>query len=266
MFATLVAIRDTRSVPSTPPPTHPYLEWDHPIPFAHRGGASDAPENTMPAFQVAVDLGYRYVETDVQVTSDGVLLAFHDFNLQRTCGINRRVAEMTWAEVQLARVSGVAPIPTLEELLVTWPQLRVNIDCKTDSAVDALVSALRRNNALDRVCVGAFSDRRIRRLRAILGPDLCTALGPGAVAALRYGRLARAPAQAAQVPVRQGPLVVTTPAFVDRAHRAGIHVHVWTIDEPAEMRRLLDMGVDGIMTDRPAVLREVLEDRGEWRS
>lgn len=220
----------------------------------------------MPAFQVAVDLGYRYVETDVQVTSDGVLLAFHDFNLQRTCGINRRVAEMTWAEVQLARVSGVAPIPTLEELLVTWPQLRVNIDCKTDSAVDALVSALRRNNALDRVCVGAFSDRRIRRLRAILGPDLCTALGPGAVAALRYGRLARAPAQAAQVPVRQGPLVVTTPAFVDRAHRAGIHVHVWTIDEPAEMRRLLDMGVDGIMTDRPAVLREVLEDRGEWRS
>src|SRR3954465_13230445 len=96
---------------------HPYLEWDGPIAFAHRGGASDAPENTMPAFEYAVGLGYRYVETDVQVTSDGVLLAFHDFNLKRTCGIDRRVGEMTWAEVRLARVNGVAPIPTLEELL-----------------------------------------------------------------------------------------------------------------------------------------------------
>ena len=218
----------------------------------------------MPAFQYAVDLGYRYVETDVQVTADGVLLAFHDFNLQRTCGVDRRVADMTWAEVQQAKVNGLAPIPTLEELLGTWPELRVNIDCKTDTAVDALVAALRRTHALDRVCVGAFSDRRIRRLRAILGGGLCSALGPGTVAALRYGRLARTAGNAAQVPVRQGPLVVTTPAFVERAHRAGIHVHVWTIDEPAEIARLLDMGVDGIMTDRPTVLREVLQARGQW--
>ena len=218
----------------------------------------------MPAFQYAVDLGYRYVETDVQVTADGVLLAFHDFNLQRTCGVDRRVADMTWAEVQQAKVNGLAPIPTLEELLGTWPELRVNIDCKTDTAVDALVAALRRTHALDRVCVGAFSDRRIRRLRAILGGGLCSALGPGTVAALRYGRLARTAGNAAQVPVRQGPLVVTTPALVERAHRAGIHVHVWTIDEPAEIARLLDMGVDGIMTDRPTVLREVLQARGQW--
>ncbi len=218
----------------------------------------------MPAFQYAVDLGYRYVETDVQVTSDGVLLAFHDFNLKRTCGIDRRVADMTWAEVRQARVNGVAAIPTLEELLGAWPDLRLNIDCKTDSAVAALVAALRRTNALDRVCVGAFSDLRIRQLRAILGEDLCSALGPGAVASLRYGKLLRTTARTAQVPVRQGPLVVTTPAFVQRAHRLGLQVHVWTIDDPDEIHRLLDMGVDGIMTDRPGVLREVLEHRSQW--
>lgn len=245
-------------------PDHPFLDWPHPIAFAHRGGASDAPENTMAAFEYAVNLGYRYVETDVQVTSDGVLAAFHDFNLKRTCGVDRRVDEMTWAEVSTARVDGVAPIPTLEELLGTWPDLRVNIDCKADAAVDALISALRRTNALDRVCVGAFSDLRIRRLRKILGPELCSALGPGGVSQLRYGRMSRTRARTAQVPASAGRLHVTTPGFVEHAHRIGVKVHVWTIDDAAEITRLLDMGVDGIMTDRPTVLRDVLEQRGQW--
>ncbi len=245
-------------------PVHPFLDWPHPIAFAHRGGASDAPENTMAAFEYAVNLGYRYVETDVQVTSDGVLAAFHDFNLKRTCGVDRRVGEMTWAEVSTARVDGVAPIPTLEELLGTWPDLRVNIDCKADAAVDALVSALRRTNALDRVCVGAFSDLRIRRLRKILGPELCSALGPGGVSQLRYGRMSRTRARTAQVPASAGRLHVTTRGFVEHAHRIGVKVHVWTIDDAAEITRLLDMGVDGIMTDRPTVLRDVLEQRGQW--
>ena len=245
-------------------PVHPFLDWPHPIAFAHRGGASDAPENTMAAFEYAVNLGYRYVETDVQVTSDGVLAAFHDFNLKRTCGVDRRVGEMTWAEVSTARVDGVAPIPTLEELLGTWPDLRVNIDCKADAAVDALISALRRTNALDRVCVGAFSDLRIRRLRRILGPALCSALGPGGVSQLRYGRMSRTRARTAQVPASTGRLHVTTPGFVEHAHRIGVKVHVWTIDDAAEITRLLDMGVDGIMTDRPTVLRDVLEQRGQW--
>ena len=255
-----IARRFARSL-ATP---HPYLEWAGPIPFAHRGGASEAPENTMPAFQHAIDLGYRYIETDVQVTADGVLVAFHDFNLQRTCGIDRRIADMTWNEVQSARVDGVAAIPTLEEMLGAWPDARVNIDCKSDAAVSALVAALRRTNALDRVCVGAFSDLRVRRLRGILGPSLCTALGPGAVSQLRYGRPFRAPGQAAQVPVLQGPLRVINQPFVDRAHQLGIAVHAWIIDSESEIDRLLDLGVDGIMTDRPAVLRQVMERRGIW--
>lgn len=246
-------------------PVHPYLQWDGPIPFAHRGGASDVPENTMPAFQYAVDNGYRYVETDVQVTADGVLVAFHDNDLKRTCGRDGRISDLPWSEVRTALVDGGAPIPLLEDLLGTWPELRVNIDCKSNAAVDALVATLRRCAALDRVCVGAFNDARLRRIRAELGDGLCTSLGPLGVTRLRYGRPHTASANAAQVPVRQGPLTVVNKAFVERAHTLGIHVHVWTIDDPAEMHRLLDLGVDGIMTDRPVVLREVFEARGIWR-
>ena len=244
---------------------HPYLEWDGPIPFAHRGGASDMPENTMPAFQYAVDHGYRYVETDVQVTHDGVLVAFHDNDLRRTCGRNARISELPWSEVKTAQVAGRAPIPLLEDMLGAWPELRINIDCKSDAAVDALVDTLKRCNALDRVSVGAFSDSRIKRLRALLGPELCSALGPLETAQLRFGSLRQAVGNAAQIPVRQGPLTVVTPGLIRRAHRLGISVHVWTIDDPNEMHRLLDLGVDGLMTDRPTVLRETFEQRGIWR-
>lgn len=245
-------------------PLHPYLQADGPIAFAHRGGASDAPENTMPAFQYAVDHGYRYVETDVQVTADGVLVAFHDDDLQRTCGRPGRISAMPWSEVATARVAGQAPIPLLEDILGAWPELKVNIDCKSDRAVDALVATLRRTGALDRVCVGAFSDSRVRRIRAALGQRLCTSLGPIGVAALRYARPSRITAHAAQVPVRHGRLTIVNERFVARAHSLGVHVHVWTIDDPAEMHRLLDLGVDGIMTDKPPVLRDVLQTRGLW--
>ena len=245
-------------------PTHPYLDWPHPIPFAHRGGATDVPENTMAAFEYAVGLGYHYVETDVQLTADGVLVAFHDNDLARTCGQPGRISDLPWSTVAEARVSGTDPIPLLEDLLGTWPHLRVNIDCKSDAAVDALVATLQRTDALDRVCVGAFSDRRIRRLRAAVGERLCTALAPGEVAALLAGALRRTRGHAVQVPVRQGPIPVTTARMVRRAHALGLAVHVWTIDDPQEMDRLLDLGVDGLMTDRPAVLRERFEQRGWW--
>ena len=113
--------------------------------------------------------------------------------------------------------------------------------------------------------IGSFSDARLRTLRSLVGDELCTSLGPRSVATLRYGRPRRSPHHAVQIPVKQGPLTVTVPALIDRAHRLGLAVHVWTIDEPAEMHRLLDMGVDGIMTDKPGVLREVFESRGLWR-
>ena len=245
-----------------------FLDWPGPIPFAHRGGASEVPENTMPAFEHAVRLGYRYVETDVHVTADGVLLAFHDDVLDRVTDRSGVVGELPWADVALARVDGVEPIPLLEALLGTFPDLRVNIDPKHDAAVEPLAAVLRRCDAVDRVCIGAFSDERLERVRALL-PGVCTSLGP--IGTLQLGLLAQGqtdvgalPAPCAQVPTSYGDTEIVTDAFVAAAHERGLHVHVWTIDEAAEMGRLLDLGVDGVMTDRPAVLKDVLVERGVW--
>jgi glycerophosphoryl diester phosphodiesterase len=247
-----------------PVPSHPFLDWPGPIAFAHRGGASEEPENTMPAFQRAVDLGYTYLETDVHATTDGVLVAFHDPDLSRTTGTAGSISELTWNAVSAVRVDGREPIPRLDDLLGSFPHARVNIDCKSDAAVPGLAAAIRRTASIDRVCVGAFSDRRLLRLRSLLGDGLCSSYGPVQVAALRAFGLRVGGGQTAQVPVRQKGVPVVTEGFVERAHRRGLHVHVWTIDDPDEMRRLFDLGVDGIMTDRPTVLKEVLTARGAW--
>ena len=132
------------------------------------------------------------------------------------------------------------------------------------SAFSALVASLKRLDCLDRVCLGGFSDQRLRRLRAALGDPLCSSFGPMQMASLRSGAPVPFGGQLAQIPVRVGRLTIVTPATVARAHRRGYHVHVWTIDDADEMNRLLDLGVDGIMTDRPAVLKEVLERRQAW--
>ena len=248
---------------------HPFLDWPGPLAFAHRGGASEAPENTMPAFAHAVGLGYRYLETDVHVTADGVLVAFHDDRLDRVTDRTGVIGELPWSEVQHARVDGREPIPLLEDLLGAWPDVRVNIDPKHDAAAEPLADVILRAGATDRVCVAAFSDRRTERVKARVGPALCTGMGPRQVAQLVAasrgmpgGKRLRAPC--AQVPPHQGRLPLVTDRFVSTAHRLGVQVHVWTIDDREEMARLLDLGVDGIMTDRPNVLKELLVERGEW--
>lgn len=248
---------------------HPYLDWPGPIPFAHRGGASEAPENTLPAFEHAVRLGYRYVETDVHVTADGELLAFHDDRLDRVTDSTGAIAELPWSTVRTALVDGREPIPRFEDLLGSFPDLRVNVDPKHDAAVEPLAAAILRTRSVDRVGVGAFSDKRLDRLSALVGADLCASMGPKQVArlvaasrGLPGGGGLRSPV--AQVPTHQGRIPIVTPRFVAAAHRRGIQVHVWTIDDAAEMVRLLDLGVDGIMTDRPQLLKDVLLARGEW--
>ena len=249
---------------------HPFLETTGPIAFAHRGGASAAPENTLAAFADAVSLGYTYVETDVHATADGVLVAFHDDDLSRTCSTPGRIAQLPWSTVSQARVSGTEQIPLLEDILGSWPTLRVNIDCKTDSALEPLIATIRRTNSLARVCLGSFSDSRLKKLQIALGPDLCSSLGPlgvtRMVAASLSHRIVARPhgAYAAQVPVAQSKLPIVTPRFIDVCRSLGIVIHVWTIDEPVEMARLLDLGVDGIMTDDTRALKDVMTARGIW--
>jgi glycerophosphoryl diester phosphodiesterase len=258
------------TTPKDRPTRFAFLDHEGPIAFAHRGGAGDWPENTMPAFAGAVALGYRYVETDVHVTADGVLCAFHDERLDRVTDRTGLIRDLPWSVVQEARVDGLEPIPRLEDLLDSWPELMVNIDPKHDSAIDALAETLRRTASVERVCVGSFSDRRIHRLQNLLGPTLCTSLGPKGVARLRAASIGVPTgdlgAACVQVPPSQGPVTLVDERFLAAAHRRSMPVHIWTIDEPDEMNRLLDLGVDGIMTDRPAVLKDVLVARDLWPS
>jgi glycerophosphoryl diester phosphodiesterase len=248
----------------------PFLDWPGPLAFAHQGAhvAGGPGENTMAAFEAAVALGYRYLETDAHVTADGVLVAFHDDNLDRLTDRTGLIGDLPWAEVRAARVRGGEGVPLLEDVLAAWPDVRVNIDPKHDAAVDPLVDLIRRTGTLDRVCFGAFSDRRLARLRAALGPGACTSMGPRQVARLvaasRRMPAGSFPAACVQVPTNQGPIPLVTERFVAAAHERGLPVHVWTINDADEMHRLLDLGVDGIMTDRTDVLKDVLTARGSW--
>jgi glycerophosphoryl diester phosphodiesterase len=279
---------------------------DHPAPlaFAHRGGAAHAPENSWRAFEHAVGLGYGYLETDVQATSDGVLIAFHDRTLDRVTGQPGRVCRLTLKEIGGARIGGTEPIPVLEDVLAAWPDVRFNIDVKDAPAIAPLARVLRRTSAWDRVCVVSFSASRLRATRRALDRPVCMAASPLGTAMVRFGgppaprgsrgphrrrftpqsapgpvitavrrpvtvagrpprqlaeRLARADVRCVQVPAP-----VVTPSFIGRAHKLGLQVHVWTVNDPPTMEGLLNLGVDGIMTDETVTLREVLIRRGQW--
>lgn len=272
-------LRHTRSVS-----THGFLTGPYPRAFVHRGWHSAEPgsdpagadltglENSLPAFRRAVAEGFRYLETDVHATSDGVVVVHHDATLQRTTDGVGAVAELPWERVRRARIGGREPVSRLEDLLEELPEAYLNIDVKADSAVEPLLAVLRRADALDRVCVASFSEARLARVRKLGGPAVLTSMGMRALAgfwasgrlpALPWGRSPGRP-PLAQVPVRHGALTVVDRRLVAAARRRGGEVHVWTIDEPAEMRRLLELGVDGLMTDRPQVLKDVLIERGLW--
>jgi glycerophosphoryl diester phosphodiesterase len=242
--------------------------------FAHRGGAFhpeiEGLENTLSAFEHAVALGYRYLETDVHATRDGALLAFHDAVLDRVTGSRGALGQMTHGDVRRALIGGREEIPTMGQLLEHFPDSRFNIDIKSDAAVEPLVGLLQAMDALDRVCIGSFSESRLRAFRRRAGPTAATACGPFAVLramtpGLRDIARLRGSGAVFQVPRRRKGLTILTAAFIARAHAAGLPVHVWTVDDRDEMHEVLDMGVDGLMTDRTDVLREVLLERGQWR-
>lgn len=247
--------------------------------YAHRGGSYhpeiEGLENTLEAFQHAVDLGYTHLETDVHVTRDGVLLAFHDAVLDRVTDRHGRISDLSYDEVRAARVGGSHQVPTLAELFAAFPDVEFNIDIKSDRAVGVLAEFLQASGQEHRVTVGSFSVARLERFRRLTGGRVRTSAHPLEVAAyllLPSGRLAdlltRGRASALQIPHKRrvGPLSLTVASrrLVRKAHAAGKEVHVWTIDAPDEMRVLLDRDVDGLMTDRTDLLKDVLTERGQW--
>ncbi|WP_300682058.1 glycerophosphodiester phosphodiesterase family protein [Nocardioides sp.] len=242
--------------------------------FAHRGGAHHPDlighENTLRAFQHAVSLGYRDLETDVHLTADGRLIAFHDAVLDRVTDAVGVIAQLPYAEIAQARIGGTEPVPLLDDLLDALPDgVRFNIDLKAPGTAAALAALVQRRGLGSRLTVGSFSGRELGRFRSLTAGAVPTSAHPAEIVAYlasplsRPLRALRGP-MALQIPHRQRGVVVANPGLIRRAHANCLQVHVWTIDDPDEMAVLLDRGVDGLMTDRTDILKDVLIHRGQW--
>lgn len=253
---------------------HPYLAPPSPRAFAHRGWHIDdltGLENSLAGFRRAADEGYVHLETDVQVTADGVVVIHHDDSLDRTTDRRGPIGALPWAEVRRARIGGEEPISSLEDVLEELPGVHLNVDVKSDAAVAPFVRAIQHTGAFPRVAAASFSVRRLGRIRKLAGPRMLMSMGPLSIAAARYGgRVPGLPLRAlvhgwmAQVPTHYRGRRLVDAHFVRAIHSMGAEVHVWTVDDADEMNELLDLGVDGLITDRPDILRDVLRTRGAW--
>ncbi|GAA5117132.1 glycerophosphodiester phosphodiesterase family protein [Pseudonocardia adelaidensis] len=262
-------------------PRHPYFDGPYPRAYAHRGwhiDDLDGCENTLPAFRRAVAEGFGYLEMDVHASADGVVVVHHDPTLERTTDGSGPISALSAAALARVRVRGREPLPLLEQVLVELPDTRITVELKSGGVVEPVLEVLERTGSWHRVCLGSYHDGWLRRAREAAGPRLCTSMAQGAAFGLRARAwLDRLPAPArrlpaphspgdlAQLPRRLGPLTVVDAALLRAAHLSGREVHVWTVDRATEMSALLDLGADGLLSDRPDVLRDVLHARGVWQ-
>ena len=244
---------------------HPFFKDYSFYGFVHRGGDEEKTENTLEAFQYSSDLGFVFMETDVQLTSDGKVVIFHDSDLKRVAGLNKRINELTLKEIKEIDLINGGRIPSLEETLSSFPNLRFNIDIKVDFAVDQTIKIVNDQDAFNRVCLAAFSTNRLNRIRKLTDSNLCSSMGQAEIVKLLFSsfglNLKTSPGLCAQVPVSQFGIPIVTKRFIKKVHDLNKFIHVWTIDETEEMYRLIDLGVDGLMTDKPTVLKEALVAR-----
>ena len=250
-----------------------YLDHPRPLAFAHRGGAGHRPENSWRAFEYAAQLGYAYLETDTRSTADGKLIAFHDAELDRVTDRTGQVNKLTWKELSAARVHGTEEIPLLEDLIGTFPELRFNIDLKDEGTIGPLASVLKRTAAWDRVCVASFSGARLLAAQRSLDRQICLAVTPAAIAAMRFlglpgkemaRRLASVGARCAQVP-RQ----IATRGLIRRAHEVGLDVPRMDVEHargdragPRPRRRRRDDRRHRAAPRRPRRTRSVVSESG----
>jgi glycerophosphoryl diester phosphodiesterase len=271
--------------PRDTPPRPPYTTHKRPLFFAHRGGSALAPENTIPAFENGLALGADALELDVHYTRDGEIVVFHDETLERTTDGSGPISARTLDELRRLdaayhftpdsgatypwRGKGVT-IPTLAEVFERFPGVRINIEIKVgDEAGDRRFAALLRDRGWEeRAMVGSFDGATISRFREISAGRVATSASSPEVrnfllrALFRATRRMRPDYDALQVPETYRGIRVVSPTSIRLAHELGLDVHVWTVDARADMERLLDWGVDGVMSDRPDTLAEVYRARG----
>lgn len=242
-------------------PVHPYLSPAKPHIFAHRGFASEngLVENTLKAFDAALLMGATHIESDIQVSKDGVPLLFHDDDLERVAGLPLKISDLYWTDLLVVDLGGGTRIPMLEQALTLFPTTRFNLDFKVAGAIEPAVEVIKRLQATDRVLVASFSESRRKRAKKLLGSTVISSAGSVRVLALwlasKIGSqglvnwLAK-PVEVLQIPAASGAIKLDSPSFIGRMKAAGLELNYWTINEPSEMKRLIGLGADGIVTDR----------------
>ena len=225
--------------------------------FVHRGDTSIFLENTIEAFQSAVSLGYQYLETDLRETSDGKIITFHDPNLKRITGANITISETKFSDIRMRRLPSREIIPTIDELLEEFPDSFFNMDLKVNQIEEKVLKKINSHNALERVCLGSFNSKVIKKINS-LEPKILTSMGISQVIMYKFFQKKNI-SKLIQIPTRWNGIKVITKKFIDRLHNDGLKVHVWTINKEKEMQSLIDLGVDGIMTDNAPGLIKVMK-------
>ena len=233
--------------------------------FAHRGGANDFVENTLEAFEQSINLGFKYIETDVRATKDNKLVIFHDPDLKRMLNLEIDISSINYDELSSYKINGVHKIPTFLETVSSWPNINFNIDPKSDKSAELLISELKSVGNLDRFCVGSFDSTKLNKIRNAFDNKLCTSMGTNEVINfyfLRFFGINSIDTPCLQLPYFKNGFKIITAKLIRDAHKFNKKVHAWTIDDPKEISELLDMGIDGIMTDSPELLKNEVAKKG----
>ena len=240
---------------------HPYLSQSGVSISAHRGGSEEAPENTLESFKYSLELGCAYIETDVQLSSDGIPYIFHDDDLSRLLGKDVTFNSLHSSEIQNLKLFESFDIPTLETALKTFPDALFQIDLKTDEVAIPAMKIIETLEAFDRVCIASFSSKRLARINEMY-PHVCLSMGPKEILKLllaSYGLYKKkVPGNCLQVPIYQYGIKLVTKRFIQYVQNIGLKIHVWTINDKNQMQQLINLGVDGIITDRPKALKDLL--------
>ena len=239
-----------------------YLKYDGLEVLAHRGGAEESLENTIKSFEYSISLGCKYIETDVQVSSDGIPYIFHDDDLKRICGIAKKFNSLSSQDIDKINIFDGHKIPRLNDVLELFPDTKFQIDFKTDEVVQPALDVISNSKALERVCIASFNSKRLKGVRKNY-PNLCISMGPKEV----YKTLAASfnlykkhiPGDCLQIPMSYYGIRVVTKRFVNFLKSRGLKVMVWTINDVKTFKFLIDLNVDGIITDKPKLLFETLK-------
>lgn len=248
--------------------TWAFLDSPLPLAFAHRGAHLDVPENTQLSFLAAAKLGYRYIETDVRATADGKVVICHDAHARLLTGLNARISDLTLNELQSAAAAAESnDIPVLSDVLKAFPELRFNIDVKDKLSATLVPEIVRQAAAHERVCISSFSAARVRHVRSHLTRSVCT--GAAVTEFIHFlanpAHYAKVPQPAVlQLPLSMKGIPVVTRKLIDKAHKVGLPVHVWTLNDLPAIQAAIDLKVDGIMTDEPIMLKDELVRHHLW--